>query len=75
MFFGIGGPFAHLEREIAPLETVGFGRTPDSSGVIVGCAPVQIGPGYEVVTRFVPHPASNTTPSNTTPGKRNPLRV
>ena len=71
MFLGIGWPFAHFEREIAPIEIVDLVGVTGEVGLTISVRdPDQTGLGKEEVARLVPHPMRNTTPA-----KRKPLRV
>ena len=68
MFRGIGSPFAHVLREIAPgnvpIEFVGSGSTTEATGgsKLTGVFG-QIGLGREDVTRLVPHPVNSNAPA------------
>ncbi len=59
MFRGIGFPLAQDALEIAPIESVGCGKTVGTDAIESGFEErSQIGLGKTEVTFFVPHPTS-----------------
>ena len=62
MFRGMGGPFAHVLLEIAPIIFIGSGSTTFFGGRsrVGGFEPDQIGLGKVLVTLLLPQPTKNS---------------